>query len=33
MTEASSTLSGIEGEIEALKVEIAAPEVGPGKAS
>ena len=33
MTEASSTLSGIDGEIEALKVEIAAPEVGPGKVS
>jgi small GTP-binding protein len=31
MTEASSTLSGIDGEIEALKDEIAAPGVGPGR--
>src|SRR5215218_6833146 len=31
MTEASSTLSGIDGEIEALKVDIAAPGVGPGR--
>jgi small GTP-binding protein len=33
MTEASSTLSGIDGEIEALKDEIAAPGVGPGRPS
>lgn len=33
MTEASSTLSGIDGEIEALKDEIAAPGVGPGRSS
>jgi hypothetical protein len=33
MTEASSTLSGIDGEIETLKEEIAAPGVGPGRAS
>jgi small GTP-binding protein len=33
MTEASSTLSGIDGEVEALKDEIAAPGVGPGGSS
>jgi small GTP-binding protein len=33
MTGASSTLSGIDGEIEALKDEIAAPGVGPGRSS
>jgi small GTP-binding protein len=33
MTEASSTLSGMDGEIEALKDEIAAPGVGPGRPS
>jgi hypothetical protein len=33
MTEASSTLSKIDGEIESLKDEIAAPGVGPGRTS
>ena len=33
MTEASSTLSEVDGEIEALKAEIAAPGVGPGRLS
>src|SRR5215216_3978597 len=33
MTEASSTLSGIDGEIESLKDEIAAPGVGPDRTS
>jgi small GTP-binding protein len=33
MTEASATLSEVGGEIEALKAEIAAPGVGPGRPS
>jgi small GTP-binding protein len=33
MTGASSTLSEVDGEIEALKAEIAAPGVGPGRPS
>jgi small GTP-binding protein len=33
MTEASATLSEVDGEIEALKAEIAAPGVGPGRTS
>src|SRR5215208_4536829 len=33
MTEASSTLSGIDGEMESLKDEIAAPGVGPDRTS
>jgi hypothetical protein len=33
MTGASATLSEVDGEIEALKTEIAAPGVGPGRPS
>jgi hypothetical protein len=33
MTEASSNLSEIDKEVEALKGEIAAPDVGPGNPS